>query len=112
MVEFKFTSKEFEDWLKEEHKSSFKSVEQIKDFVNQGLAFLLISGSNLLKSYILRNVKLFDNQEKLLRTVSGQTYLWWFFSQIVEEVYANKENCTIVYNPEKRKFNFSLISKI
>ena len=103
MVEFKFTCKEFEDWLKEEHKSSFKSVKQIKDFVNQGLAFLLISGSSLLKAYILRNVKLFDNQEKLLRTMNGQTYLWWIFSQVIEKVYVDKENCIIVYNPKRRE---------
>ena len=100
-MEVKIRREDFEDWLYREHKSSFKSLEQIKDFAGQGMAFLFTSGSNLLKSYILRRVRLIESQEQLLRTVQGQTYLWWIFSQTVEEIHCSKDELTIVYKPKE-----------
>ena len=102
MVELKVTQKDFEDWLVEEHKASFKSIDQIKEFVSQGILFLFVSGSNFLKSYLLRKVKLIENQNQLLRTLEGQTYLWWIFSQTVEEIHGNQEEITIVYKPKEK----------
>ncbi len=102
MVEIKIKREDFECWLKEEYKASFKNPDQIKDFVNQGMLFLFVSGSTLLKSYILRNVKLMDGQEQLLRTLDGQTYLWWIFSQTIEELHGNQEELTIVYKPKEK----------
>ncbi|RLG92359.1 MAG: hypothetical protein DRO36_01800 [Candidatus Hecatellales archaeon] len=101
-MEVKIRREDFEDWLYREHKSSFKSLEQIKDFAGQGMAFLFTSGSNLLKSYILRRVRLIESQEQLLRTVQGQTYLWWIFSQTVEEIHCSKDELTIVYKPKEK----------
>ena len=102
MVEIKIKREDFECWLKEEHKASFKNPDQIKDFVNQGMLFLFVSGSTLLKSYILRRVRLIESQEQLLRTVQGQTYLWWIFSQTVEEIHCSKDELTIVYKPKEK----------
>ncbi len=101
-MEIKIKREDFEVWLNEEHKASFRSPEQVKDFVGQGMAFLFVSGSNLLKSYILRNIKLVEGQEQLLRTLEGQTYLWWIFSQTVEELHCSKDEVTIVYKPKEK----------
>jgi MFS family permease len=101
-MEIKIKREDFEVWLNEEHKASFRNPEQVKDFVGQGMAFLFVSGSNLLKSYILRNIKLVEGQEQLLRTLEGQTYLWWIFSQTVEELHCSKDEVTIVYKPKEK----------
>lgn len=113
MGELDISLDEFESWLVKEHYSSFRDLGQIKEFVNQGLIFLFVSGSTLLRSFIIRKVGLFKKQEGLLKTAEGQGYWWWIFAQAVREFHGNHNKLKIIYeekfivNPYKKYSPFA-----
>jgi hypothetical protein len=102
MPELEVERGEFGRWLLAEYRSVFTSERQVEDFLSQGLAFLLASGSSLLKAYILRKVKPSPEWETLTRTASSQAQLWWIFCQTVEAVQADRERLRILYQPKER----------
>ncbi|RLI27280.1 MAG: hypothetical protein DRO52_00595 [Candidatus Hecatellales archaeon] len=102
MPEIKVSRSEFERWLLTEHKSVFTSESQVRDFLASGMVFLLVSGSSLLKSYILRRVRLTEDWGSLPKTASSQARLWWIFSQAVESIQADKDSLTIVYKSKEK----------
>ncbi|MFX0069020.1 MAG: hypothetical protein ACFFA1_07610 [Promethearchaeota archaeon] len=79
---------EFGRWLRENYLPAFKKLENIQDFLSQGLSFLFASGSTFLRNYILKKA----DEDGLLPSkyefrVSDRAYLWNIFSQLIAEIH-------------------------
>ncbi|MFX0096878.1 MAG: hypothetical protein ACFE7E_03875 [Candidatus Hodarchaeota archaeon] len=83
---------EFGTWLRENYLPAFKKLENIQDFLSQGLSFLFASGSIFLRNYILKEADEYGLlPSKYEGRVSDRAYLWNMFSQLIVEIHIEPE---------------------
>lgn len=90
------TLRDFEEWLLNNHLAEFKSEIYVREFVNVGFPFLILSGSRYLKAYIIELI--------FPELKSVNLYLAWnMLSNCILEMKVTENSLELVFDKSRFK---------